>query len=67
MGIGAVLAGGCTVGQGITGLATASVTSFVAVAGIVSGMLVGLRFLSWSSDIGTSAAGRRSATARAAS
>jgi len=66
MGIGAVLAGGCTVGQGITGLATASVTSFVAVAGIVSGMLVGLRFLSWSSGVGTSAAGRRSATARAA-
>jgi hypothetical protein len=66
MGIGAVLAGGCTVGQGITGLATASVASLVAAGGILTGMLIGLRFLYRSSgarvpptDAGSPAAGAR--------
>jgi uncharacterized membrane protein YedE/YeeE len=45
MGVGAVLAGGCNVGQGLSGLATASVSSMVAVAGILGGLLLGLRRL----------------------
>lgn len=39
MGIGAVFAGGCNVGQGLTGISTLSVHSFLAVAGILIGML----------------------------
>lgn len=43
MGIGGVLALGCTVGQGLTGLSTLAYSSFVAVAGIVAGARLGLR------------------------
>lgn len=42
MGVGAVLAGGCNIGQGITGLATVSAGSLLAVSGILGGMLLGL-------------------------
>lgn len=47
MGIGGVTAMGCTVGQGLSGLSTLSLTSVLAVAGIVLGALVGLRFQLW--------------------
>lgn len=47
MGIGGVTAMGCTVGQGLSGLSTLSVTSFVAVLGIVLGAMGGLRFQLW--------------------
>ncbi len=47
MGVGGVTAMGCTVGQGLSGLSTLSVTSFIAVAGIIVGALVGLRFQLW--------------------
>jgi uncharacterized protein len=43
MGIGGVMAFGCSVGQGLTGLSTLSVASFIAVAGIVLGTAIGLR------------------------
>jgi len=45
MGIGGVLALGCTVGQGLTGLGTLALGSFVAVAGIVIGGILGVRYL----------------------
>ncbi len=45
MGIGGVLALGCTIGQGLTGLSTLSLGSFVAVGGIVIGAVLGLRYL----------------------
>lgn len=45
MGVGAVVAGGCNIGQGVTGLATASVSSLAAVVGIVAGMGLGLRLI----------------------
>jgi hypothetical protein len=45
MGIGAVFAGGCNVGQGLSGISTTSLSSFMAVAGILIGMLAGLRLL----------------------
>lgn len=45
MGIGGVLALGCTVGQGLTGLSTLALGSFVAVAGIVIGGILGVRYL----------------------
>lgn len=47
MGVGGVTAMGCTVGQGLSGLSTLSVTSFIAVAGIVAGALLGFRFQLW--------------------
>jgi hypothetical protein len=43
MGAGGVMAYGCSVGQGVTGLSTLALASFVAVAGIVLGTVAGLR------------------------
>lgn len=45
MGIGGVTALGCTVGQGMTGVSTLAVGSFVALAGIVIGGILGVRYL----------------------
>jgi uncharacterized membrane protein YedE/YeeE len=47
MGVGGVTAMGCTIGQGLSGLSTLSATSFVAVAGIVSGALAAFRYQMW--------------------
>ena len=44
MGIGGVLAAGCSIGQGLTGLSTLAFASFVATAGIVAGALAALSF-----------------------
>jgi hypothetical protein len=43
MGAGGAMAYGCSVGQGLTGLSTLSLASFIAVAGILIGSAVGLR------------------------
>jgi hypothetical protein len=43
MGAGGVMALGCSIGQGLTGLSTLSLVSFVAVAGILAGTAIGLR------------------------
>jgi uncharacterized membrane protein YedE/YeeE len=43
MGVGGVMAYGCSIGQGLTGLSTLAFSSFVAVAGIMTGTAVGLR------------------------
>jgi hypothetical protein len=37
------MAFGCSVGQGLTGLSTLALASFVAVAGILAGTALGLR------------------------
>ena len=47
MGVGGVTAGGCTVGQGLSGLSTLSVTSMIAVVAIILGAIMGLRFQMW--------------------
>ena len=47
MGVGGVTAMGCTVGQGLSGLSTLSVTSMIAVVGIVLGALLGFKFQMW--------------------
>lgn len=47
MGVGGVTAMGCTVGQGLSGLSTLSLTSVIAVAGIVAGAVGGFRFQMW--------------------
>ena len=43
MGAGGAMAYGCSIGQGLTGLSTLALPSFVAVAGIVLGAAAGLR------------------------
>jgi hypothetical protein len=45
MGIGGVMALGCTVGQGITGISTLALGSFLTFAAIVAGGFYGLRVL----------------------
>lgn len=45
MGVGGVMALGCTVGQGITGLSTLSLGSFIATAGLYLGARAGLGWL----------------------
>ena len=47
MGVGGIAAMGCTVGQGLSGLSTLNLTSFVAVAGIVAGAVTALRYQMW--------------------
>jgi hypothetical protein len=47
MGIGGVTAGGCTVGNGLSGLSTLSITSMIAVVGIMLGAIIGLRLQRW--------------------
>lgn len=44
MGVGGVTALGCTVGQGLSGLSTLSLTSAIAVTGIMAGAWLGFRF-----------------------
>ncbi|MBC9877104.1 YeeE/YedE family protein [Bradyrhizobium sp. INPA01-394B] len=43
MGIGGVMAFGCSIGQGLTGVSTLALGSFIAVAGILLGTTAGLR------------------------
>jgi uncharacterized membrane protein YedE/YeeE len=47
MGVGGVTAIGCTVGQGLSGLSTLSATSFVAVAAIMAGAVLALKYQVW--------------------
>lgn len=43
MGIGGAMAYGCSIGQGLTGLSTLALPSFIAAAGIVAGAAAGIR------------------------
>jgi hypothetical protein len=45
MGVGGVMALGCTIGQGVTGLSTLAPGSLIAVAAIVGGAVLGLKAL----------------------
>jgi uncharacterized protein len=47
MGVGGVTAIGCTVGQGLSGVSTLSITSFIAVAAIMAGAVAALRYQMW--------------------
>jgi len=47
MGIGGVLALGCTVGQGLSGVSTLSLPSFVALGSIVAGATLALKYQTW--------------------
>jgi uncharacterized protein len=47
MGVGGVTALGCTVGQGLSGVSTLSLGSFVALAAIIAGAVLALRYQAW--------------------
>jgi uncharacterized protein len=47
MGFGGVTALGCTVGQGLSGLSTLAIGSFIAVAGIMAGSVAMLKYTLW--------------------
>lgn len=48
MGAGAILAGGCNIGQGLTGLSTLSIESVLVVISIFTGMYAGVKGLQYS-------------------
>lgn len=48
MGVGAILAGGCNIGNGLTGLSVLSVCSLMAVVSIFCGMCLGIYWLTFS-------------------
>ena len=50
MGFGGVTALGCTVGQGLTGVSTLAMGSFIAVAGIVLGSVATLKYMLWEAE-----------------
>ncbi|MBL8288832.1 MAG: YeeE/YedE family protein [Rubrivivax sp.] len=50
MGFGGVTALGCTVGQGMSGVSTLAIGSFIALAGIVAGSVATLKFLLWRAE-----------------
>jgi uncharacterized protein len=47
MGFGGVTALGCTVGQGLSGVSTLAIGSFIAMAGIIAGAVATLKVLVW--------------------
>jgi uncharacterized membrane protein YedE/YeeE len=50
MGFGGVTALGCTIGQGLSGLSTLAIGSFIAVAAIVAGSVATLKVLLWQAE-----------------
>ena len=47
LGVGGVTAMGCTVGQGLSGVSTLALGSFIALAGIVGGAVLAVRYQAW--------------------
>ena len=50
MGFGGVTAMGCTIGQGLSGISTLAIGSFIAVAGIVLGSMAMLKLMLWQAE-----------------
>lgn len=50
MGVGGVTALGCTVGQGLSGLSTLALGSFITLVGLLGGAVGGVRFQAWRLD-----------------
>jgi hypothetical protein len=50
MGVGGVTAMGCTVGQGLSGVSTLALGSFIALAGILAGAVFALKYQIWRLD-----------------
>ncbi|MBK9136669.1 MAG: YeeE/YedE family protein [Betaproteobacteria bacterium] len=50
MGFGGVTALGCTIGQGLTGVSTLAIGSFIALAGLIGGCVATLKYLLWKAE-----------------
>jgi hypothetical protein len=50
MGFGGVTALGCTIGQGVSGVSTLAIGSFIATAGIVVGSVATLKYMLWQQE-----------------
>ena len=50
MGVGGVTAMGCTVGQGLSGVSTLAIGSFIALASIIGGAVLAMRYQIWRLD-----------------
>ena len=50
MGFGGVTALGCTIGQGMTGVSTLAIGSFIALAGLIGGCVATLKYLLWKAE-----------------
>ena len=50
MGFGGVTAMGCTVGQGLSGVSTLAIGSFIALASIVAGAAATLKYITWRAE-----------------
>jgi uncharacterized protein len=50
MGVGGVTAMGCTIGQGLSGISTLSISSFIAVAAILAGAMAAFKYQMWRLD-----------------
>jgi len=53
MGVGAIMAGGCNIGQGLTGMSTLSVESILAAVAIFAGMYAGVKWLQYAEEHGS--------------
>ena len=53
MGVGAIFAGGCNIGQGLSGMSTLAIESVFALFTIVSGMYIGIKWLQHAEEAGT--------------
>lgn len=53
MGVGAIMAGGCNIGQGLTGMSTLSVASILAAVAIFVGMFAGVKWLQYAEEHGS--------------
>ena len=51
MGIGGVTALGCTVGQGLSGVSTLAIGSFIALASIIAGAVLGVHYQAWRIEV----------------
>ncbi len=52
MGVGGVTALGCTIGQGLSGVSTLALGSFIALASIIAGAVLALRYQVWRVEFG---------------
>ena len=53
MGTGALFAGGCNIGQGLSGMSTLSTQSMIALTAIAGGMYLGVKWLQYAEETGT--------------
>ena len=50
MGFGGVTALGCTIGQGLSGVSTLAIGSFIAIGSIVDGAVATLKWMLWRAE-----------------